>query len=358
MKTTTQTLILLRILFVAVFSSISFIAYSQEIGTCAEKLKNAQSFFDKGQVDQIPSLLKDCLKSGFKKEESLTAYKLLIQTYLLNDKIEQADSTMYEFLKKNPEYLLSPTDHSSFVYLFNNFKVKPVVQIGIHVGTNIPFLTFVSEDPTSGEKGKSTFNSSILNLFFSLESKFKITDKLELGMEVGFSQMKFSNKLDYMGFSDTVFAVIDYSESQLRIELPVSATYDFASFGKFTAYGRAGMGGAFNLSINATTTYNPTDNNNKVNSRTGESLNRKNSRSAVDFFGQFGAGVKYKIAKGFFFAEVRSNLGFLEQNVTGGKTVPMLEYYYLGSDPNFRFNAVNINIGYTYIFYKPSKIKE
>jgi hypothetical protein len=351
MKNPDPSPMLFRLLVIILFVSLSPYLFSQETGTCAEKLKNAQSLFEKGQVEQVPLLLKDCLKSGFKKEEELTAYKLLIQSFLLNDKIKQADSTMYEFLKKNPEYQVSPTDHSSFVYLFNNFRVKPVVQIAIHAGTNVPFLTFVSPDLTGGESGKSTFSSNILNLFFSIESKFKITEKLEIGFEVGYSQLKFNNKLDYMGFAST-----DYTETQKRIEFPVNATYNFASFNKFTAYGRAGIGAAYNLGVTATAAFNPI--NISAGSRTGEALERKDSRAALDLFGQIGAGLKYKIPRGFLFAEARSNFGILEQNVAEGKTVPMLDFYYLWRDPNFRLNALNINFGYTYIFYKPAKRKE
>ena len=83
---------------------ISTPLYSQETGKCAEKLKNAQTSFDKGQVEEVPSMLRDCMKSGFNKEEALTAYKLLIQTYLLEDETGRADSVMYTFLKKYPEY--------------------------------------------------------------------------------------------------------------------------------------------------------------------------------------------------------------------------------------------------------------
>jgi hypothetical protein len=352
MKTTVTATNLSRFLLMTIFTLLSCSAFSQEAGTCAEKLKNAQSFFDKGQVEQIPSLLKDCLKSGFKKEEALAAYKLLIQTYLLSDKIEQADSTMFEFLKENPEYQLSPTDHSSFVNLFNNFKVKPVLQMGIHVGTNLPFMTFVSQNLTSGEGGISKFSSKVLNLFFSVESKFKITEKLEAGFEICYSQMKFSNKIDYNGF-----ALLNYSESQQRIEVPVTLSYNFASFGKFNIFGRAGAGAAYNLAVSATASYSPVDLNDR-NSRTGENLNRNDSRVPLDFFGQVGAGIKFKISKGFIFGELRSNFGILEQNVTGGKTVPVGEWWYLWSDPNFRFNALNINVGYTHVFYKPTKRKE
>jgi len=354
MKTPNQNRMFSRFSFTVLFLFIAASLYSQEAGTCAEHLKTAQSLFNKGQVEQIPSLLKDCLKSGFKKEEELTAYKLLIQTFLLNDKLDQADSTMYEFLKKNPEYQLSPTDHSSFVYLFNSFKVKPVVQISVHAGTNVPFLTMVVPHLTSGEQSKSKFTSNIGNLFFSAESRFKVTNKLELGFEVGFSQMKFNNKINDVAGAQ----VINYAESQQRIEVPIFALYNFTSFGKFTVYGRGGFGAAYNIGVTATGSYTPTDPTNK-NGRTGQSLDRKDARVKIDFFGQLGAGVKYKISRGFFFAELRTDLGILDQNVTGGQTtIPVLDFYYGWHDPDFRLNAANINVGYTYIFYKPSKRKE
>ena len=89
-----------------------------------------------------------------------------------------------------------------------------------------------------------------------------------------------------------------------------------------------------------------------------ENLSRKDSRVGVDFFAQAGAGLKFKISKGFLFFELRSNFGIMEQNKPGGQTVPVLEYYYKYGDPNFRINAVNINVGYSHIFYKPTKRKE
>jgi hypothetical protein len=338
-------------LFIFISLLVSFPAglFSQETSTCAEKLKTAQSSFDKGLVEVIPGLLQHCLTTGgFKKEEELAAYKLLIQTYLLDDKLQQADSAMYEFLKKNPEYQLSPTDHSSFVYLFNNFKVKPVVQISVHAGTNIPFLTAVNEHLTTGEGSSSKYKSNIGNLFISLETKFKVSDKVEGGVEAGFSMLKFSNKVN------TGSEILSYEESQKRVEVPVSLTYDAASFGKFKLYTRLGVGAAFNLGVTSTASSSPVAKNNN-NSRTGESLDRKDSRIALDLFGQLGAGIKYKVSKGFLFAEARSNFGILNQNVSGGKTIPMAEFYYKWRDPDFRLNAVNINVGYTYIFYKPTK---
>jgi hypothetical protein len=358
MKTSDQTLILFRLLFASLFISLSAGLFSQETGTCAEKLKSAQSYFEKGQVDSIPALLKDCLKSGFKREEELTAYKLIIQTFLLNDKIKQADSAMYEFLKKNPEYQLSPTDHSSFVYLFSTFKVKPVIKIGVHAGLNKPFLTFVEEVPVMGKPGSSTFTSKASKLFFSVDARFKITGKIELGVEFGYSQLSFTNEVQILGASGNEFSVTKYNETQRRIEIPLSMTYDVASLGKFTPYFRVGAGAAYNLGTNSEVTNTPTDRNNLSGSRTGEILNRKDSRIPVDLFGQIGIGMKYKIPRGMFFAELRSNTGILNQNISTGRTLPILVNYYFWSDPGFRINSLNLNVGFTYIFYKPSKRAE
>jgi hypothetical protein len=324
---------------------------AQETGSCAEKLKSAQTSFAKGQTEVVPSLLNECLKTGgFKREEELAAYKLLIQTYLLNDKLEQADSTMLAFLRSNPEYKTSPTDHSSFVYLYNTYEVKSLFMLSFRVGTNYPFLTFVTEHPTSMEPGgDSKFSSDLANLFLSLEAKYRVSKRIELGLGAGFSQMKFSNVVKGYSFGD-----ITYTETQMRIEIPVCMTYDLTIDNKFTPFIRAGLGGALNLSTNADAVF-INDPGTKQSNITGETLQRKDSRAPVDFFVQAGGGIKYKIPRGFVFAEVRSNIGLMQQYVSGGSTVDILQNKYKWSDPEFMFNSLNMNVGITIIFYKPSK---
>src|SRR4030042_1180183 len=122
MKTRYSNTFLLRFFLIVLFSSVPLLVLPQETSTCAENLKNAQTLFDNGQVQQVPEMLQESLRSGFKQEEELAAYKLIIQTFLFQDKNELADSAMLAFLKKYPEYQLSPTDHSSFVHLYNNFN--------------------------------------------------------------------------------------------------------------------------------------------------------------------------------------------------------------------------------------------
>lgn len=341
----------LHLLIMVLLLSVSATAIAQEKGSCAEKLKIAQTLFENGQVDQVPLMLKDCLKSGFTREEALTAYKLLIQSSLFEDELKEADSAMLAFLKKNPEYLISPTDHSSFVNLYNNFRVKPLVQVAFHIGTNLPFITVQKVNSTSGTPAKKRYDTEPFNLFASIEAKFELTGKIDLNAEVGYSKISFTNIEESFIFGEAI-----YNEEQMRIEIPVSLTYNFISFGRFKTFGRLGMGPAFTFESSAQTNFDPTDINNPYD-RTGSDLNRVDSRIPLDIFAQIGAGLKYKIKNGFFFTEIRSNFSFRNQSVTRGSSAKELNTFYYYEDDEFRSNALNFNLGYIHIFYRPSKKK-
>lgn len=343
----------LPILFSTFLCFLPIILNAQVTGSCAEKLKDAQTLFEKGQVEQVPSMLSDCMKSGFNREESLAAYKLLIQSYIFEEKQDLADSTMLAFLKTNPEYQISPTDHSSFVHLYNNFKVKSVVQITLHFGTNLPFLTGITSRSASGEPIKPTYSSKALNLYGSLEARFVLTKKLDLSLEAGYSQLAFTRVESFLGYNSN-----KYIETQQRIEVPVTLTYNFKSFGKLTPFVRFGFGPALTLSASAKPTGTPIDVNNLIG-QTGSDLNRKVSRISTDLFSQVGGGVKFKIRGGYISADIRTNFGFFDQTkrVDDAATGELGNFYHQVDD-DFHLNALNFSLGYTQIFYKPSKRKE
>lgn len=351
MRTRYSFLILSRFFVLLFFSSFSIISLSQETSTCAENLRRAQTLFDNGQVEQVPGMLEECLRSGFKQEEELTAYKLIIQTFLFQDRNQEADSAMLAFLKKYPEYQLSPTDHSSFVHQYNNFNVDPVVQVVFRLGTNIPFLTFIDPKSLSGIPGEWSYSTGAVNLSASLETKFTLGPGLEVNVEGGYSQLSFTNVEDFQGIG-----IVNYSETQHRIEIPVTATYDIITFSRFTLYARAGGGPAFDLSSTAK----------KVSFVPGDvitfppfkspDISRIDSRIRMDLFGQAGSGIKLKIPRGYLNFEIRANIGIYNQVLRGGDSAVQLENYNY-KDDDFNLNAVNISFGYTQIFYKPSKRK-
>ena len=351
MKTRYSNTFLFRFFLIVLFSPVPLLVLPQETSTCAENLKNAQTLFDNGQVQQVPEMLQECLRSGFKQEEELAAYKLIIQTFLFQDKNELADSAMLAFLKKYPEYQLSPTDHSSFVHLYNNFNVEPVVQLVIHIGTNISFLTFINPKSVSSDPVRKKYSTDALNLFVSLEAKFTINSKLDLNIEGGFSQSSFTNVEDFLGIG-----IVNYSEIQQRIEVPVTATYSIITFGKFTAYARAGAGAAFDLSSTAKNVSFESGDIIGFSDRKSPDISRNDSRIKMDIFGQAGGGIKLKIPRGYLNFEIRCNLGIYNQVLRGGESATQLEGYYY-KDDDFNLNDLNFSFGYTQIFYKPLKRK-
>lgn len=334
--------------FIVILFFLPVAVFSQEAGSCAENLKNTQTLFEKGQIDQIPVMLSECMKSGFTNEEEITASKLIIQTYLLQDSPELADSAMLRFLQRNPEYQLSSTDHSSFVYLFNTYWVKPVLQIGIHIGTNKPFINVLKSQGISPTPIAGVYNTSALNFFASVEAKIALTNKFDLNAEIGFSQLSFTNIEEISDFGKTT-----YEEKQQRIELPVSITYNVFSYKKITPYLRLGFGPSFILSAGCS----PLFESDIEPERSVADLSRNDSRLLLDFFCQGGLGFKYKISGGYINFETRFNYGVRNQTVRNGSSSGVLDFDYLYTDDDFCIHALNFSFGYTYILYKPQKIK-
>ncbi len=163
---------LITLIFGAALSQFSF---AQE--DCAVNLRDAENLFNAGQVGEVPELLAECLESGFTKAEEHSAYQLIIRSYLYADKIDLAEATMLEFLKKNPEYELSPTDNANFVYLFNKYHVKPVVQISANFGSNFTFISVTDEHSVSGNPVEKDYGNETFSFAAGLEAKIRLNQK-------------------------------------------------------------------------------------------------------------------------------------------------------------------------------------
>jgi hypothetical protein len=202
----------------------------------------------------------------------------------------------------------------------------------------------------SPEPGKNDYSSSFLNLYVSLEAKYVLSRMFDVNVEGGYSKLSFTN-VENFGHG-----TVKYIETQNRIEIPVSTTFNILRFGKFTPFLRAGIVTALDLSSSAKVTFNSTDING-TNSRSGPDVDRNDSRIFMDLFGQAGAGLKFKTTRGYLNFEVRSNFGFLNQTVRGSTSNETLRWDYKYVDDDFRLNSLNITLGYTQIFYKSSKRK-
>lgn len=319
--------------------------YSQD---CALKLQEAEETFDRGRVELVSDLLTPCLNSGgFSREEALTAYKLLIQSLYMDEKTSQAEEIMIEFMRKYPEYEVTAADYSGFVYLRNKYDVKSLFLISARFGLNYTYLSGQSEQSLSSLEPDISYSREPFNLYAGAEALLPVARKLSVAAGINYSVASFRYTENMLNFG-----TVEYQESQKRIEVPISVIYQFASYHGIVAYGRAGAGYAFNINTDSKASFKPADINNAY-IRTGENVNRNDSRIKYDLFLHAALGGMLKIPRGYITAEVRTLMGIRNQVIRSD--AGNLEYYYFYTDDNFRLNIAGITVGYTYIFYKPSK---
>lgn len=321
--------------------------YAQD---CAVNLRNAENRFNSGLVEEVPELLESCLESGFTPADQISAYKLIIRSYMLDDKTDMAEQMMLEFLKRNPEYEISPTDNADFIYLFNKFNVKPVIQLGVHGGVNLSYLLGIEEQSLSGNPSEADYANDNFTLTVGASVKFKLNERLELGMELNYSETSFIYTEEFLSY-----AKVEYSEKQRRLEAPVNVYYSFLSRGNFVPYVKGGLGVALNLSTVGQSTFTNLDGNNLFE-RAGGNENRVAYRKQLDMLVTAGFGCKYKLPSGFAFVDVGTSLGIRNQTVPGVSSD--LEHYYFYTDDKFRLNTMRFSAGYIFILYKPERIQE
>ena len=317
---------------------------------CSVKLRDAENRFNAGLVEEVPALLKECLDKGFTRAEELTAYQVIIRSYLYDDKMDLAEQTMLEFLQKYPEYEIRTTDNADFIYLLGKFRVKPVVQISLKGSANLSFISVMERNSLSGDPVKGKYRNGSATYGLGIDARFTITDRIEIGGGIDYSQLGFNYMEELLDFTR-----VNYSEKQQRLELPLEVYYNPKHYGLFYPYIKAGTGLAMNFRTVAVVNTENIDVNNAV-PHTGEPENRNPARNFADPLFIAGLGCKIKLPHSYFFADISTRMGLRNQSVT--ENPGNLPWHYFYSDDLFRINALKLSVGYIYIFYRPEKREE
>lgn len=319
---------------------------------CLVTLKKVQKDYEEGIIEKIPETLAKCLNSGLGGEDKVTAYKLLINVYLFDDRLDKAEETMEKLLVFEPEIKPNEAvDSKEFITLFESYRTIPLYSIGLTAGINYSSITIDKEfgtyntDLYDGEYSAPDFGFQV-----GLNANYLIFKNVYANLEAFFSNKKFSYKTELNKFS-----TLEFNESESTIQVPLTIAYHI---GKKSIKPTFKLGSYINYNLSSKSEFIRSYTENTQSNITGPLIDVSSMRTDLNY-GLIGAlGVKYKVKEAYWFLDA-SYTYTLTSSVKPNERYsnPELLYDYQYIDDNFSINNIFISIGYSRLFYKPKKLK-
>jgi hypothetical protein len=340
------------LLFVLLIFATLTSARVEAQSTCAQTLRLAQSIYDQGRLHELPQLLQPCLdRNGFTEEEKVSAYKLLVLTYIYLEEPQKADEMMLTLLRTDTEFKVNDAvDPAEFVALYKTFRTHPIYRIGGKLGALATAPSVISADFVNDGINEYTYGFG-LSATVTGEVPFgAYARKLTLNPELSVQLASFN--AENTG-SDEV-KVTEGKENQLWVSLPVSLQYRLYQRDITVVYASGGLSLDYLLSSSI-----------KIFSDRGDQIATvsENTYSVIQQRNRFNSGVllsvgfKRKIGDGFLVSEIRYKMG-LKPMLTKADTYEnaTLVYNYHYVDGIFRTNSLSLSVGYVINRYNPKKL--
>ena len=286
-------------------------AYAQ----CAQALRTARTAYDEGQLQRIPSILESCLSSEgdeeFKDEDKAAAYRLLILTHIFMDEPEKADEAMLSLLRFNPQYKIDPSsDPAELINLYKTFRTWPIFHYGFKLGGNLTLIdvlrTFSVQNPnqSNGEYKLSPGFQIGLSVEIPINQSWILNPELYVNNHIN----NYVNNFIQIDSLDRFITRQEYRISQTNIMLPVTVQYKLPVKSRLNPYVFAG--GSVSYIVDAAFNGQTNTSNESFEGATEDLLPQ---RQRLNFGAVLGSGIKLKVGKNQFLAEVRMNFGFRNQ---------------------------------------------
>lgn len=355
------------LLFISCLSQV----YAQG-SECDQTLSHAEAEFNAGHFYSIPSILQKCLNEGLSPEQSVRAYLLLCQAYLIIDDPIAADDSYLKLLKADPEYVADDKkDPIDIVYLSKKFTATPIFTPHFRLGFNSSLfrsIYSVSTEPYNVPTQLGVrFNAQI-----GAGIDWNINDNISLCAEMDFASRAFrSDRTNISGGDEQIVL-----SNQFWLDVPIYLKYS-RSFGNIRPFGYAGF--AFNYLLSAKKTFSYTDNKADGSSllAVGPSEDVKYQRNLLNRSWIVGGGVKYKLGKDFLYADLRymgglsnmvieNQLYYSNPSTNPDKNPIGNPDYYMSNNATryryvsdvFRLDNISLSFGYIHPIYDPRRGKE
>lgn len=329
---------------------ICFISAKAQTSSCAQTLRLARSTYEQGRLHEIPTLLNGCLQNGFTDQEKAEALKLLTQTYIYLEEPEQADDSMLKLLQTDHYFEINEAiDPAEFIALYRTFRTDPIYRIGAKVGVNLSGPSFNGRINVVNGTGEFTPK---INFQTGASFEIPLVKRFTLNPELYFRLNSFFGSLRTPQGTDRE-NVTEATESMRWISLPIRLQYALKEESRINPYVSAGF--SVDYLVNSSLTIDRI----RVDaSPVGEKSDELTpQREKINLSLVASAGVKLRLAGGFFVGEVSTYYGVTDVNSidTSFKNSSLaLEYGY--GDSVFKLNSVAITIGYIQNVFNPKKL--
>ena len=348
-----------RLYLFGILVFISAKTFSQT-ATCAQTLRLARATYEQGRLHEIEGQLKSCLESGFTKEEKqlkVEGYKILCLSYIYLEEPEKADGAMLNILRTDPYFQINEAvDPAEFVALYKTFRTRPIYRIGVRLGVNASRPN-VTESATVVELAPGSEYRPLLAFQFGASADLPLSRTLTLHGDLLFQQKRFElalivdRGLDPNG--EPLRNEFQGTESQTWISLPVTLEYKFLEK-KFNPYVAAGVSVDYLLGSSVKSDRSR-KNQTSIEEKT---YDFDPQRKPINISAIGAAGIKVRVAGGYFVGEVRVIYGLTTVNSEAdsyANTQYALEQGY--ADSVFKLTSLEVTTSYIQNIFNPKKLK-
>ncbi|HWA35496.1 MAG TPA: porin family protein [Cyclobacteriaceae bacterium] len=339
---------------------------------CDLALTHAESEFSAGHFYSIPSILGRCPEEGLSKENTVRAYLLLCQAYLILDNPIAADDSYLKLLKVDPEYVATEDkDPIDVVYLSKKFTATPIFTPHFRLGFNTSIyrsIYSVSTEPY----GLQPQNTLRLGFQGGAGLDWNIDDNFSLGAEINFATR------GYKRTRTDVFSAGDRSEvtsSQNWIDAPLYIKYSYDK-GNIRPFGYAGVALSYLIAADNLMVFTDlkTTGSQLLAEGPSESVTYQRNQWNKSFV--IGGGIKYKWGKDFLYVDLRymgglsnmaneSTMYYQDPSRVNSAQLGNPNYYMAGNLTKYRYvtdlfrlDNVSLSFGFIRPIYDPRKVKK
>ena len=320
---------------------------------CLTKLDGAESMFNNGLFEEVPSLLEDCLDL-YSESDKQKAYRLIILANYMNDDIAAAEESMYLLLKEFPDYQPDADDLVDFHYIFNSFHVNRSLDVGVTLGPAWTFGRII--EPFSPFSDKFTYRTDGPGFFAAAYLDIPLYLLFSINTQPGYLLAKY--RIHYDSPINGIFS-IEQSETNSFIQLPVYGKATFLQ-GQVQLFAKAGFVLGYLTSSKTQSRmekYDPASGSIDYSTEILQ-LDHKEFRNSLYYFLGGGLGLKINFKKTYLFTEMDYHISLNKTLKKGTNRYDQPNLWTHGwIDSDFALSNISVRVGVARSIYTIKKVR-